>query len=586
MPLLKSSPTIRLLLTRELVAGTPQEIIVELRCRRAVPIERVIVTLLGDLVWTYAGGHYRGFHGTRFLEQSQVLLAEPREFDVGTHRLSAIVQLPRRTPGSWEGPHLRVEYRIRIDVGIPWWPDPRREFAVPVLAADAEINEDAPRVWASRPNGPAPRQPYLEVSLGTTTVHPGGELRGSAALGNVEEHRYRKLQISLIAREQLPKPPLGPAPFVEHRIGRWAIELDELAELAPIPFLLRMPSSLVPGFSLLDCRLRWVLGVSADVAWAADPELRIPIDVQPGSPLPASGQLHAAPLAVGSERMRLLWTAVAQASGLSFLDGRLRGRIDAIDLEVRRSPGLRGGSRLLGELRFPALGVALQRGSERRGPLLRARDAPQTQVIERQLGGLLREHPPHEVHDDRLIFERDGAGLDQAELQGFVDLLRQVAEALEQLPAQLPAPLVMQAHAELWARAAAGLGGSLRRADLRVELEREQARILIGCEFDDSGELRATRLELDPGLTIPSRLLLDWTSDEPLPEHPWPLAELTRLPRWAADLRAARVALHVGHRSVRVVLPAPLPDPRLERDRVELLLAIARELHGEQGPYR
>jgi hypothetical protein len=33
-------------------------------------------------------------------------------------------------------------------------------------------------------------------------------------------------------------------------------------------------------------------------------------------------------------------------------------------------------------------------------------------------------------------------------------------------------------------------------------------------------------------------------------------------------------------------LPAPLPDPLLERDRIEALLGLGRQLRGEQGPYR
>jgi len=35
-----------------------------------------------------------------------------------------------------------------------------------------------------------------------------------------------------------------------------------------------------------------------------------------------------------------------------------------------------------------------------------------------------------------------------------------------------------------------------------------------------------------------------------------------------------------------VILPAPLPDPRLERDRIELLFELGRSLHGEFTPYR
>jgi hypothetical protein len=69
----------------------------------------------------------------------------------------------------------------------------------------------------------------------------------------------------------------------------------------------------------------------------------------------------------------------------------------------------------------------------------------------------------------------------------------------------------------------------------------------------------------------------------PLPELDLDLRDVCVAPSWADT---NRVALHIEAERVRVLLPAPLPDPLLERERIEALLDLGRQLRGEQGPYR
>lgn len=586
MPVFKTRPVVRVLLGRELLAGELQQVTLELDCRRPVMIDRVTVRLIGEVAWSYSG-HYRGHRqSARFLTREQVLVATARELAAGQHRLLASFALGSDCPASWEGTCLGVEYRIVVDVAIPWWPGVHREYAVPVIArAESPSVRDRARVWASHPAGPAGKQPYLEVALATSTLQAGNELRGSAALGNVDNHRYRRLQIQLIAQETLPRQILQLPPVEERVVCRWSFPLEAVGELAPVPFVLRLPDRLVPGFDIHDCQLRWVLVVVADVARGSDAEVRLPVNITPASRSITAPLPQAAPLAVGSERMRLIWTSVAQRTALEFHDGRLHGRIGegtgAVEFEVRRGQAARG-PRLIGELRMPSLAIGLAHKPERRGSSLRAREPAFTALLVRELGPLLADHIVSEADDAHLVLERDEAGLHFEQLEAFVEGLRSLAQVIARLPGVFPAPARMQAHLPAWEAAASAMTGRLRRTDMQIEIVREHLRVTIGCVFDDEGELRGTLIELAPGSTIPSRLQLTLRGLDPVPEHPWPLADLIRTPAWAAGA----VTLSIGERSIQAILPAPLPDPRLERERVELMFELGRALHGEHDPYR
>ncbi|MFV8756664.1 hypothetical protein ACNOYE_39475 [Nannocystaceae bacterium ST9] len=587
MALIKTRPVVRVLLGRELVAGEVEKVTLELSCRRAVVIDHVGLRLFGEVSWTYSG-HYRGHRqNARFLAAGQVLVEGPREFPAGQHRLVAAFELPADAPGSWEGTCLSVEYRILVDVSLPWWFDVHREYAVPVFArGEARALGDRARVWASHAAGPSGSQPYLEVALASTALRVQGELRGSAALGNVALHRYRRLQILLVARETLPRQVLQLPQVEERPVCRWNLALDSIDELAPLPFALRLPERLVPGFDVYECRLDWLLVVVADAARGSGAEVRLPVTIGAASSS-SSAAPQAAPLAVGSERMRLIWSSVAQRTDLEFGEGRIFGAIgegpSAVGLEVRRGLDPRGGPRLIGELRMASLAIGLARRPERRGPPLRAREPAIEDVLTRELGELVREWVPSDADDRRLVFERDDSGLRLDQLEPFVVGLRSIAELLARLPSLLPAPRAMQAHLATWEAAAASMSARLRRADMRIEIVRELLRVTLGCRFDDEdGELRDTLLELDPGMAIPTRLQVNWNGHGSAPEHAWPLAELIRAPSWAKR----GVTLSIGERTVQVILPAPLPDPRLERDRIELLFELGRALHGEIGPYR
>jgi hypothetical protein len=589
MSLLKTRPKLRLLVPRRLVAGEVASFIVELDCPKPVPVDAVSLTLLGHAVWFTTGQYGRHRHTSRFLEHEIPLLSEvPGELEAGTHRLETRLRLSAGLPGSWEGDRLAIEYSAMVHVDIPWWPDARVEYSVRIANAPQPAEETGAIVYASHIDGPPVKGPYLELSLGRRTVEPGASMHLSAALGNVERNRYRKLNVAVVAQETFPTG-LGGEYIHEHVVGRWSVGLDgHPGELQPVPFTLQLPNTLTPAFDIHGCKLQWLLQVEADVAWGVDPKLRFPIQVHAGEDTEA--RELAAPLAVGSDRLRLIWSAVAKATALEYVDGSLRGAIGKIGVEVHRSQH-EGEARVLGFLEFPSLGVGLRTHRERRGLLagfetgLVARDADQTATIAAALDRRLARAPAEleSADDGRLRFVQTGAGLELERLREFVGFLVELAPQIERLAAALPAPALMRRYLDAWRRESRHLSASLRVADLALLLERDGQALTLATTYDDEGELRSTVLELEPRVTIPSRHHLLWTGDAALSTRELPLAELVTPPRWSA---AGRVALQIEATRVRLFLPAPLPDPAIERPRVEALLALGRTLRGERGPYR
>jgi hypothetical protein len=587
MALIKTRPNVRLLLPRPLLAGRPAEFIVELDCSKPVPVDAVSLQLFGDMVWATSDQYGRHRTKSRFLDHAVPLIGEQTELGVGVHRLRAQLLLGEQLPGTYTGERMSVEYAVEVHVDIPWWPDKRVTFVVRIADARHTAVDEEPAVYVSNTGGPTGKGPYLELSLGQRSIHPGGLLRASAALGNVERNNYRKLEVEILAQETFPHI-LGPIVH-EHAVARWTVGLHgHTGELQPIPFSVALPAGLTPAFDLHGCQLRWFVQVNADVAWGVDPKLRVPIVVQPAAIVDAAEV--AAPLAVGSERLRLIWSKVAREHQLEFDGDRLYGARGEVTLEVRRDSD-EGHVRLLGRLEFSSLGLGLRPHRERRALLgaletgLAGRDEQQTRVVDAQLGVRIAtsNYELLGADDRHVLIAYDNTGLDVAPLTNFAAWLVDLAERVEVLPSMVPMPTAMLDHADAWARAAKLLGGRLRMAQPCIELERDGLFLCLACSYADDGQLRATELILDPGVTIPTRLHLSWMSDAPLPEHELDLRNLAQSPSWAAS---NRIAVEIETERVRVHLPAPLSDPQLEHDRIEALLGLGRQLRGEQGPYR
>ncbi len=357
MSLIKHRPEIKLFAPRVIVAGTPFSARVVLECEHAVPIDEIEVELLGTGVW-YSTSQYGQHRNTLpFSRWVAHPVKSRRELSPGTHELSVSFELPRDIPTSYGGRTLSVEWTIRVNVDIPWWPDARATFAVHVSSPPPDDETPPPRrVFASSSRGPSPRKPYAEVSLGTTTVHSGGRLHGRVAFANTSTNQYQALRLALVAVETVPG--LLSSWSQHNQVARWVVSLDSPAEDAPIDFALSLPTGLVPGFATRKLSIEWFLEVRVDVAWSLDTKLWIPITVV-GQRAEGAGEM-AAPLAVGSQRLALVWREAARQSGYNYADGELTREIGICRLVVRREHQGRRGLRLVGEALFRDVDLGLR----------------------------------------------------------------------------------------------------------------------------------------------------------------------------------------------------------------------------------
>ncbi|MEZ4382949.1 MAG: hypothetical protein R3A79_16605 [Nannocystaceae bacterium] len=568
MPLIKRRPEIHLYAPRAVSPGTTVMVRVILRCGEAVPVNAIDVELRGSFVWFVRSQYGSSPSDETFLRQ-RARVAESGELDAGDHSYSARFTLPTDLPATYDGQELRIKYAVHVHVDIPWWPDARAAFVVRVMPPPAAAPADSARVFASAPGGASGGKPYFEVSLGGTDVEAGESIHGAVALANASANDYRALEMILLAVETIRRP-LGR--YTHHRkVRSWTMSIADVGDEAPQRFTIALPEEIVPGFELNACSLRWFLEVRARVAWTRDPQLYIPLTVR-GSRQVLAGDEVRAPLAVGSERLSLIWRSVAQARALEYVDGALHGALGEVRVLVGREHRGRSGGVLVAELRYPELGIdlALDAGE------LRSRDPAQLAWLRERLGDPLRARPPTVADDRRLGFELYDAGQDRATLLGFVDELLAIAGPLDGALRELPPPTAMAARVPAWEEAARTLGARLRVGPMVISGRADAMTVEIATGWDERGAPHQTVFELRPAATIDRRHHVTWTAGEPAPESELLLAPL---------LHGAR-ALDIAADSIRVFLGGPLDDPLTELERITALIDLGQRLEGRRGFYR
>jgi hypothetical protein len=569
VPLIKRRPEILLYAPRAASPGASLAVRVVLKCGEAVPVNAIDVELRGVFVWFVRSQYGSSPSEETFLRQ-RARVAEGGELVAGEHAYAARFTLPRELPATYDGQELRIKYAVHVHVDIPWWPDARAAFVVRVIPPPAAAPTASARVFASAPGGASGGKPYFEVSLGGTDVEAGESLHGAVALANASTNDYRTLELILLAVETIRRP-LGR--YTHHRkVRSWSMSIADVGDDEPKRFTIALPEQLVPGFDLNACSLRWFLEVRARVAWTRDPQLYIPLTVRGSRQQEVSGEEVRAPLAVGSERLSLIWRSVAQARGLEYVDGALHGQLGDVRVQVSREHRGRSGGVLVAELSYADLGIGL--GLE--GGELRSRDPAQAEWLRERLGEALGARPPALADDRRLVLELYDSGQDRATLLRFVDELLAIAGPLDGALQRLPPPTAMAAMVPAWTEAARTLGARLRIGPMVISGRADAMTVEIATGWDDRGQPHQTVLELRPAATIDRRHHLTWIANEPAPESELPLAPLV----------AGARALDIAGESVRVFLDGPLVDPLTELDRITALIDLGQRLEGRRGFYR
>ncbi|MCA9637854.1 MAG: hypothetical protein KC420_17625, partial [Myxococcales bacterium] len=499
MPLLKRRPEIQVFSPRAVLPGRPFVTRVVLACSDAVGVSAVDVELRGAYVW-FVDTQYGQSRSEEVFYRQRARVAERGELAAGEHAFAARFVLPAEAPATYQGEELRIEYSLHVHVDIPWWPDARAAFVVQVSPPPAEAAPGEGRVFASHAGGAPGGDPYLEVSLGSTDIEAGERLEGAVALANTATNAYRSVELALVAVESVHRP-LGRHTH-HRRVCAWSRPIEAIADNAPIRLMIALPDALVPGFDLGACSLRWFLEVRARVSWSRDPRVWIPLQVL-GPRVAADGGERRAPLAVGSERLELVWRSVAEARSMSYEGGVLRQRIGEVELQISREHRGRAGAVVVGELGFPDLGIGLAIGG--RGRALQSRDMTQATWLIEHLGEALSRRPPVDASDLRLRFELEDAGQDRATLLAFIDELLALAALVDERRLEIPPPTAMAAMVPAWEAAARHLGARLRPAAMAISGRADASTVEIRTEWDERGRPLQTVLELRPSRPIDQR---------------------------------------------------------------------------------
>ncbi|MCA9623735.1 MAG: hypothetical protein KC731_32155, partial [Myxococcales bacterium] len=249
MALLKSRPKIAVLLPRQCFPEQRVTVQVELDANKPVPVDFVDCLVTGTETVGWQSGKY-GAKRVQSLFRLGARLREEGELRPGKTRLDCVVDLPAQLPPSYTSGagynRTDVEYLVEVHCSIPWWPDAKSRFILPVRLPPGESPPPEARLFSTGVDGPAAGEPLVEFSLDRRHVTPGGKLAGQLAVYNVAYNRYKKAVLSLVAKEK--RFPADNRFYGPYDTARLAIEVDltNATEGESIPFAMRLPEGLVP----------------------------------------------------------------------------------------------------------------------------------------------------------------------------------------------------------------------------------------------------------------------------------------------------------------------------------------------------
>src|SRR5262249_15628444 len=154
------------------------------------------------------------------------------------------------------------------------------------------------------------------------------------------------------------------------------------------------------------------------------------------------------------------------------------GRIGAIEIELRAEKGRRG-LQMIGELRWPDLGLGLDLDTADGRPVLSLRDRRQGEQLTLAAGDALAACRPIDADDRGLRCERHAGPTQTESIVAFAVTLASLASQLEQGLASLLPPDALAGELSAWQEAARRLGGRLEVGRMAILGERERIHFVM-----------------------------------------------------------------------------------------------------------
>lgn len=613
MGLLKRAPKVDVYLPRALFVGNPCDVEIRLECEEELDVEYVDIYIEGSQGWSVGSGKSRATRRETTPTLAKRLM-DAGALAPGETRLRARFTLPDDTPPSHALSPAWATLELKVRVAIPWWPDGRYTFVLPVRVPPPAHIDRQPRAYRSTSQGNDPDERRLELSLPSTTFVAGETVSGVCALFHVDDRKTSELEIALVPRLDL---------YGWRTRERDADALTVSVALpagsagTSIPIRFDLPATITPSFATRSHRLRWVLVARSGSFFRGKVELAVPITIVDASAADALPEL-APPPRLGDERVAQLFDRLAAR------DGWQRARVEREgDLAIERTVDAstvtltytyRGetGTYLVASVAHPSLGLGLvvTRSSTVRHVFFEdvevdiadwdrrhhvtARSPAQAIPFLRGVVPALRNTDELGTMvrwtDDGIRFEQQIATLDEAQLGLVAATASHLAATINREAFEIGPPPDVTVDVAAWRElayrldAAPGLGdlsidGALDRTPVALGLEwRDQrprgVRVSVGDPDAAGGELRAVSLEL----ARPREQILSTKNVEALVEH---------VVAWPDDIVELRI--RDGVASALWLLPdgkLPTVDAARVRQLVEGLRAALTALAPGAGPYR
>ncbi len=603
MKLIKTRPKIRLTLPECAHPGERVIAEVTVEAKRDVAVDFVHCTLTGVQRSSWGSGEgWRSYRVPVVALRAQP--SGPTELKRGATRFSCVFDLPLDLPPSYRGARADIAYTVEVVVSVPWWPDAKERFVLVVRPRPERAPGKGRSLHSTEPDGPVGDAPHIEFALEETRLLPGDTLRGEFALANVARNRYRTAQLSVLGTETIADTTgrvLGTRSPLRYTVE---IPVETAAEGEPIPFAMKLPDQIPPTFAALVTQLTYDFEIEVKLAWGKKLAARVPVRVLPAESIRTRPKVGRAAFAVGTQRIISVWREVADKHGLRFDEeaNTLLGMSGDASFEILRAHRDGDGIFVVGRIAYPSLHLAIDGGRSTglrrifdRGfsvgdegwdtrHFLAGREQRQVRAFMGALVYALRNLRLADVSDEEIVVELRRAGSARESLARFVASVMEVATAVEHGRRAIPIPAKMKGTQQSWQRLAKRLGGTLEKARMATSGRYEGAQIQVATEWTVDGAALHTDIVLDTETAIADKYALTWSEGSYLTGS---TAELSKRARaLVQDLTDGALSLTIATRRIALWDRAPVHDTRAILKRLDQLVALARALGAQQGPYR
>ncbi|MDP3276998.1 MAG: arrestin family protein [Deltaproteobacteria bacterium] len=515
----------------------------------------------------------------------------PRSPLRGDYELRSRFSVPAGAPSSLNGDRIRVRYEVAVYVQIPWWPDLKETFTIPVVTPHASI-AIVPGHFATRADGAvAPGDLGAECALDSCALVSGGTLSGSLAFAGLRGAEIRDVQLVLQATETV-----GNTQWPHREKHVYSLGPTALGEREVLPFHVQIPSFLVPSCDLGVVQISWAIEVRARTRLSWETLLHIPVQMHPSTSVRAA----AAPVAlVGNQRRAALWASLAQSAMWHFDATQHTLRSVAADTSVVLAMANPQGheTTLLAIFRYPRLGLELcvrpRRWSDRltsKPPKLEHEAFLSRYTVEgrehEQLTGLLTNDLCEQIcsaesadmSDESLRLSFLDEGINEASMRRILARCEHIQRALALSHERVRPTHAIAEHVEAWRALARRLSGDFVPGDGALErLVVGPQRVTLTQRYDASG--------VGVGLLLVSRFdrsVSAWPDVAITPEKP----DETRILLDGLAARGAR--WRCTSEELRVEVDALGMDPSDAERWIDSTASIASRIqgHGMAGPFR